>query len=576
MPARPSALARRRARYTTLVEAPPPQDAMLEGLAEEILGLTISDSNGGQEITAQSSSRLWTSRQQYQDSRPPLERVSSTAINAAIVETFQSVTTADTPSSTQRLPSAIVTSSQPAGSSASPSEPSIHPETGISPSSLSDLRDVRRLPISTTIEDFTGEDPLLIPGYGSSSGSSVAGQTFPSISHPVHVQPQRTPQSWAICDVPNESQVPRRFPRRTAAEKAIQDDLNAAAGIDSDLDDLQKLATLEPTLERYYQLRARLDEAGKGTELLRHQDPRVQQSRDQLHARHAHIHETLTVWADVVGLPDMPRVVNTSYHFDVPIDGYAELAQLDPASASFIKHTLKVLPSTMDTIATRFRMDGKLICHANYNPASGPVSYPSTCTNHPTPQSQCNAPLLDEAGKPLKICSMHPFEEYLGSLFSNPVIENYLTSNKIPSSAPSILRTPHDAQFLRSFQGQDGKLFCDSPDGEARLSFALFVDFFAAEGMKERGPNTSLGIVVLACLDLPVEIRYKPEYMYLVCIIPGPDEPTLTQLNHYIDPVVTIFLESWVKGVKLSRTASRGELGLLSATSQRHAKPANL
>ena len=245
--------------------------------------------------------------------------------------------------------------------------------------------------------------------------------------------------------------------------------------------------------------------------------------------------------------------------------------RVDTAASHFLQYTLNRLPSTSDTITSKFCMDGKLIvravcpkCHANYNPSAAPIPYPATCTNYPTPESQCNASLLDEVGQPVKTCAMHPFEEYLGALFSDPVIEELLTKNKIkPGPAPFTVETPHDAKFLRSFSGQDGKLFCATPDGEARLTFSLFVDFFATEGMKERGAHTSLGIVALACLDLPIELRYKPEYMYLVCIIPGPNEPTLAQLNHYIDPIVTVMLESWHKGIKLSQTALRGKLGRL-------------
>ena len=295
------------------------------------------------------------------------------------------------------------------------------------------------------------------------------------------------------------------------------------------------------------------------------------------------------------------------HHFELPIDGHTEFTQvcyllvfvslvvigisqrdgdfllgmltillslvcdrIDPASSHFLQYTLKKLPITSDTLASKFCMDGRLIiravcteCHANYNPSATPIPYPATCTNYPTPESQCNASLLDEIGQPVKTCSIHPFEEYLGALFSDPVIEELLIQNKVNGPAPHIIKSPHDAKFLRSFQGQDGKLFCATPDGEARLTFALFVDFFATEGMKERGPHTSLGIVALACLELPVEIRYKPEYMYLVCIIPGPNEPTLSQINHYIEPVVAVMLESWHKGIKLSRTALQGELGRL-------------
>ena len=48
------------------------------------------------------------------------------------------------------------------------------------------------------------------------------------------------------------------------------------------------------------------------------------------------------------------------------------------------------------------------------------------------------------------------------------------------------------------------------------------------------GASTSSGIIAAACLNLPLEIRYKPENMYLAGVITGPKEPRLTELNHYM------------------------------------------
>ncbi|EIN06944.1 hypothetical protein PUNSTDRAFT_39432, partial [Punctularia strigosozonata HHB-11173 SS5] len=61
--------------------------------------------------------------------------------------------------------------------------------------------------------------------------------------------------------------------------------------------------------------------------------------------------------------------------------------------------------------------------------------------------------------------------------------------------------------------------------------------------------------IALACLNLPVEIRYAPENLYLAGLVPGPREPTLTELNHYIRFIVDDFLVGWHDGFFLSRTA---------------------
>ena len=88
--------------------------------------------------------------------------------------------------------------------------------------------------------------------------------------------------------------------------------------------------------------------------------------------------------------------------------------------------------------------------------------------------------------------------------------------------------TPFHGQFLRDFRGPDGARFLSFHVGEARLAFALCIDFFATEGMNVRGPSTSLGIIVLVCLNLPTRefywavggglfLWYGPDVLMWVC-----------------------------------------------------------
>ena len=59
----------------------------------------------------------------------------------------------------------------------------------------------------------------------------------------------------------------------------------------------------------------------------------------------------------------------------------------------------------------------------------------------------------------------------------------------------------------------------------------------------------------MACLNLPYEIRYKPENMYVAGIIPPPHQPSTTKLNHYVKPVIDALVESWENGIRYTRTA---------------------
>ncbi|KAF8592255.1 hypothetical protein K439DRAFT_1286570, partial [Ramaria rubella] len=68
--------------------------------------------------------------------------------------------------------------------------------------------------------------------------------------------------------------------------------------------------------------------------------------------------------------------------------------------------------------------------------------------------------------------------------------------------------------------------------------FVLNIDFFSPEGMNIRGARTSCGIISMACVNLGKEICYKAENMYIVGIITSPHEPSLTELNHYMQPLM--------------------------------------
>ena len=74
------------------------------------------------------------------------------------------------------------------------------------------------------------------------------------------------------------------------------------------------------------------------------------------------------------------------------------------------------------------------------------------------------------------------------------------------------------------------------------------VDFCNIEGMHIRGAKTSVGLISLVCLNLPEEIRYKPENMYVGGIIPGPNQPSLTELNSYMEPLIDQLASSWHHG----------------------------
>ncbi|KIO09267.1 hypothetical protein M404DRAFT_132764 [Pisolithus tinctorius Marx 270] len=115
----------------------------------------------------------------------------------------------------------------------------------------------------------------------------------------------------------------------------------------------------------------------------------------------------------------------------------------------------------------------------------------------------------------------------------------------LSSPQPHFIKNPFEAKFLCEFSSpKSGKLFIDRGK-EGWYAFALHVDFFNPEGMNLWGTSMSSGIISMACLNLLLNIRYKPENMYLAGIIPSPQtafarEPqplclsTHTQFGHFM------------------------------------------
>jgi hypothetical protein len=66
----------------------------------------------------------------------------------------------------------------------------------------------------------------------------------------------------------------------------------------------------------------------------------------------------------------------------------------------------------------------------------------------------------------------------------------------------------------------------------------------------------------MACLNLPPELRYKPENLFLFSLIPGPREPSREQINHILRPIVAKLISSWSQGTWFARTHkyARGRL----------------
>lgn len=170
----------------------------------------------------------------------------------------------------------------------------------------------------------------------------------------------------------------------------------------------------------------------------------------------------------------------------------------------------------------------------------------------------CGEPLLRfSRGKevPIRRYAFQNLMEWIARLLSRPDIENLLDEALVESQKPYTVDDEvseiHQSRLWKEFQGPDGKQFTAS---SGNLTFAMFVDGINPFGNKQSGHHVSITFVVLVCLTLPLSIRFRPENIFLVGIVPGPREPSLEQMNWILRPIVNQLKDLWNPGVVFSKT----------------------
>ncbi|OCH84867.1 hypothetical protein OBBRIDRAFT_698061, partial [Obba rivulosa] len=135
---------------------------------------------------------------------------------------------------------------------------------------------------------------------------------------------------------------------------------------------------------------------------------------------------------------------------------------------------------------------------------------------------------------PIRTYLHQGMQRWVGRLLCRPGMEELLDApqNRTPRSEQ--MSDIWDGPVLVSFEGHDSRKFMDAPKGEARLIFSLAVDGFNPYQSKESKANVTCTAIYMVCLNLPPDIRYLPENVYLVGIIPGPTKPSLSQINHFL------------------------------------------
>ena len=198
-------------------------------------------------------------------------------------------------------------------------------------------------------------------------------------------------------------------------------------------------------------------------------------------------------------------------------------------------------------------------CFALY---SSGLEAPDFCSFKETTTSRtCNAPLTRSktVGNTTKSVVVREYfhqilKVWLGKLLCRPGIEQLLDRDVLSERSGHTHMDMFSGDALRQFSDCNGRTFLPSRPSEGRYVFGLSVDAFNPFLNKQAGKRASSTAIYMVLLNLPPSARYKVENMYLAGIVPGPREPSLTQINHLLRPLVDELLEFWDPGVWYTST----------------------
>ncbi|CAG8546690.1 9660_t:CDS:2, partial [Racocetra fulgida] len=136
-----------------------------------------------------------------------------------------------------------------------------------------------------------------------------------------------------------------------------------------------------------------------------------------------------------------------------------------------------------------------------------------------------------------------------GAELKKPVQEALESCYKCSLPPNNLLSDVYDGRVWRTFKDNDETAFFVGNLAEGRLGFSLNIDWF---NPYKHSP-ISVGAIYLTILNFPRHMRYQTKNVFLVGLIPGPHEPSVTEIHKYIEPIAYELDKLW-SGVTIKTT----------------------
>ncbi|KZV59304.1 hypothetical protein PENSPDRAFT_543852, partial [Peniophora sp. CONT] len=131
---------------------------------------------------------------------------------------------------------------------------------------------------------------------------------------------------------------------------------------------------------------------------------------------------------------------------------------------------------------------------------------------------------------PKSLYTTQCFDDWLRFFLGRQIIEDALIKSfelfRNSAGNHEYMHDVHESPAWRTFHGPFSNAY--------NLVFGVYIDWFNPLTNRIAGKKISYGAIVLYCMNLPPEMRFRPENVYIAGITPGPNAPNMITISHIL------------------------------------------